>query len=132
MVAMKDRMAVSLRILCAIALLCVGFAHKVPVVETATTSVAELEQYVFPDGSRPVLCLSDTGDQSNPGGKVAGKSCEACRLGASIVLPAPADAPAWLAPYCATRFMPVRAETPLPRHFTLQAAPRGPPSAVIA
>ncbi|MCO5158492.1 MAG: hypothetical protein M9945_17365 [Aquamicrobium sp.] len=47
------------RILCALALLFVSFAHKVPMLNEASIQPIEVSQYVFPDGTQHVLCLTD-------------------------------------------------------------------------
>ncbi|MCV9947587.1 hypothetical protein [Rhizobium sp. BT-175] len=78
------------RILCAFALFCVGFAHQVPRLQAYEISISELAQYVLPDGTIPVLCLPAEEDgKSHPRGLAYGKSCEACRLAGSTILPAP-------------------------------------------
>ncbi len=132
MAATTNGRAKFVRILCAIALLCLGFAHKPPTVDGSTISIAELEQYAFPDGTLPVLCLSDMDGKTNHSGKKAGNGCEACRLSASILLPAPADASGWLISQPADRFVPADAEAFFWRHFPPHAAPRGPPPGQIA
>jgi len=95
----------SARILCAVALLFVGFAHQ-PVVATADEiSPIELAQYRLPDGSLPILCITYKdadgkvhGKAYAPGceacrGKVHGKAyapgCEACRIASAAMLPTP-------------------------------------------
>lgn len=86
----SDKWLVAVRVLCAIALLSVGFAHKVPVVFPEQVAPAELAAYVLPDGTLPDICLtmehgSDDQDHAYSG------DCEACRLSATILLPQPAD-----------------------------------------
>ena len=88
MIRRMTRWAVCLRILCAVALLSVGFAHR-PAMAANVPSAVELAQYVLPDGTMPDLCLD---------GMVDGKEkhatpikCEACRIGSAMLLPAPAD-----------------------------------------
>ncbi|MEN9895744.1 MAG: hypothetical protein RIR97_1596 [Pseudomonadota bacterium] len=77
------------RILCAIALLSVGFAHK-PVMAFAAP-LSENAAYQLPDGSFADLCIADA--SGNHKGKMTDHGCEACRLSASILVPtAPANA----------------------------------------
>ncbi|NTJ61640.1 hypothetical protein G6M50_29095 [Agrobacterium rhizogenes] len=77
------------RILCAMALLSVGFAHQPIVAVADEISPIELAQYRLPDGSLPVLCVT----YKDADGKVHGKAfvpgCEACRIASAAVLPAP-------------------------------------------
>lgn len=77
--------AITLRILCALAVAMIGFAHK-PVF-AAQASAYEVS--VLPDGEIAAMCLS----LPEQGGRkaVVGGSCEACRLSAACVLPAPPD-----------------------------------------
>lgn len=77
--------AITLRFLCALAVAMIGFAHK-PVF-AAQASAYEVS--VLPDGEIATMCLSSP----EQGGKktVGGGSCEACRLSAACVLPAPPD-----------------------------------------
>lgn len=82
----------TVRLLCALALLFVGFAHQPPVIRTSSGTI-DVSQYILPDGSLPVFCITDNGD----GGQEPGKmhmvhGCEACQISASILIPAPADA----------------------------------------
>ncbi|MGJ7040395.1 hypothetical protein J2Y63_003660 [Shinella sp. BE166] len=79
--------AACLRMLCAAALLFVGFAHQ-PASALEPTAL-ELVQYTLPDGTVPDLCLN---------GSVDGKTrhatpikCEACRIGGAMLMPEPAD-----------------------------------------
>lgn len=131
MVYMGDKMATWVRIVCAVALLCLGFAHKAPAVAGSPIPVAGFSQYVLPDGTMPVLCLSD-GHAGHDDHQDLGKACEACRLGSLVLLPAPAD----------TVGVPI---LPPPDPLALagtgtfhrpilpsNASPRGPPSGQIA
>lgn len=130
MAARRGGVAKFVRILCAIALLCLGFTHQLPNADAASISISDFEQYVLPDGTLPVLCLSDMDSQSHSSTKV-GNGCEACRLSASILLPAPGDTSSWLIPRSADRFIEQKAETVVWRHLTACASPRGPPSGLI-
>lgn len=132
---MTDRrsgMMKGVRILCALALLFVGFAHKVPMLDGAFAQSAEFSQYVFPDGTPHVLCLpGEAGDDEHdhPG---FSSGCEACRLSACVLAPAPEDTAGWLIRLPVDRFMPKRVETFSRRLLLPNAAPRGPPSRLIA
>jgi hypothetical protein len=75
----------AVRLLCAIALLSVGFMHK-PVVSYAA-SAPQNQAYQLPDGTFADLCTIHAGDQHK--GKRADHGCEACRLSASVLVPEP-------------------------------------------
>ena len=79
----------SVRILCAVALLFVGFAHQ-PVVATADEiSPLEIAQYRLPDGSLPILCITYKDADGKVDGKAYAPGCEACRIASAAVLPTP-------------------------------------------
>jgi hypothetical protein len=86
------------RILCAIALLFVGFAHQPPVIQTSAGPI-DVSQYVLPDGSLPIFCITDNSDDGTDHGRMhMVHGCEACQIAASVVVPAPSDVPGFKAP----------------------------------
>ncbi|WP_137128997.1 hypothetical protein [Rhizobium sp. FY34] len=125
-------MAKVVRALCVIALLCLGLAHKAPAVE-ATIPAIDMSAYILPDGTLPDLCLSQHHDETQHHDKGrAMPGCEACRLGASVLLPAPADVVGQavepgLAPVFMLPSAPVFRQLIAPN-----ARPRGPPPARLA
>lgn len=67
------RFGLLLRIMCAIAFVCVGFAHK-PFLQTPQIT-SDLAQYTLPDGTLPVYCLpTDDGHSKTDHG--LGLGCE--------------------------------------------------------
>ncbi len=80
---------VALRVLCAIAILFVGFAHKPPEDLRTEISVLDLSAFALPDGEVPDICLS-AGHQSDEDHPYSG-NCEACRLGTGTLVPNPTD-----------------------------------------
>lgn len=115
-----------LRMLCALSLMLVAFAHK-PLVSSATASAyaeVNIAEYILPDGTLPELCLDGEADTHH----AAAGTCEACRIVSSVDLPAPMGgfvtnrrlAPVDLAP----------AGQPADTRPALRpgASPRGPPS----
>ena len=128
---MLDRitgMAGWLRIVCAVALLCIGFfAHMPPSVGQAQPSSLELAHYALPDGTLPVLCLP--GDEGGPDGDAGmGKGCAACRLGADFALPMPQGMAAWLFPRVEHGVPPAQDQASGRRLVPANASPRAPPS----
>ncbi|MGV1755532.1 hypothetical protein ACQZ6F_11565 [Rhizobium sp. A22-96] len=77
------------RILCAIALLSVGFAHRPAVASAAELTPVELAQYRLPDGTLPVLCVTERTPDGKEHSKAYMPGCEACRISAAILLPTP-------------------------------------------
>ena len=68
------------------ALIMAGFAHRP--VDFSASQDADLAGYVLPDGTLPVLCLTDN-NGSGSGHKVHQDACDFCRLASSVALPAP-------------------------------------------
>jgi hypothetical protein len=120
------------RIICALALLFVAFAHKPPVVGGPSIPLNELAQYTLPDGSLQVLCLPSEDGKVKHDNHDAGSGCEACRLSASVLLPAPADVSGQLIRKQIDRVTPTRREAFYRQLFPPNTSPRGPPSGLIA
>lgn len=78
------------RMICAVALLFIGFAHQVPASANTTLTPYELAEYVLPDGSLPVICVAEKASGAGTHEKAHMHGCEACRSGASTLMPAPA------------------------------------------
>ncbi len=112
------------RLLCVIALLLVGFAHRIPAASPQPD--ADLSAYALPDGTLPVICYSppDTGS----GTAIFFSDCEFCRLASAAILPTPHNVSA---PPCAAADVALRVVhdlTDFPIHFA-GTPTRGPPLA---
>lgn len=117
---------VLVRMLCALSLILVAFAHR-PLARTDAASGyanVELAAFVLPDGTLPDICLTGEGDT----GHSAASYCEACRIVSSVDLPCP------LGGYVVTRWF-ADAELTVPQGAKLAypalrpgASPRGPPA----
>ncbi|NLS01550.1 hypothetical protein HGP17_32350 [Rhizobium sp. P38BS-XIX] len=119
----------AVRILCAIALVFVGYAHQVPALAASELSPAELAQYVLPDGTLPTLCVTVDDGSGKEHGKIAHlNGCEACRISASVVLPTPADVVGARVGFVTTVELPLRAEVFYRQLFPPNTGPRAPPS----
>lgn len=120
------------RILCALALLFVGFAHQPPAINGDLARSGHSAAYTLPDGTIPVLCLSSPNGKSKHDHTDRTSGCEACRLSASILLPAPDT----------LNGQPIRRQIDrvvLPPYDTVyrplfppNTSPRGPPYGLIA
>lgn len=116
-----------MRILCAIALLSVGFAHKP--LNAFAAQASEIASYQLPDGSVPDLCSVDASDNSK--GRMTDHGCDACLVSASTVLPA--------APANATEIIRVssvisineRPESVRHRLYPPNSGPRAPPYSLM-
>ena len=117
------RWAACLRILCAVALLFVGFAHR-PAVATQPDAF-ELAQYVLPDGTIADLCLNDMVDGKAK--HVAPVKCEACRIAGAMLLPAPADLDGAVLAFRHVSPLPLVEEALASRRDRPGAPPRAPP-----
>lgn len=119
--------AIWLRILCAIALVCIGFAHRIPMAN-ASPSAQELAAYSLPDGTLPVLCITQDDGSSGKQSTISDKSCDACRLNASTDLPTPTVLGIPLVKPVRQAVLPVRFEAFTRQLFPPNAAPRAPPA----
>lgn len=126
------RLAIWVRMACALAVLAVGLAHKPPVAEAHGLSPAELSRYVLPDGTLASLCLPSEDGKAKQTHHEMGKGCEACRLGASVLLPAPADTTGRPMGRTLARLLPPRIEAFYRQLFPPNASPRGPPAGLTA
>ncbi|MBB4576085.1 DUF2946 family protein [Rhizobium lentis] len=124
----------ALRILCAVALVFVGIAHQAPAAAAAAFDPAELAQYVLPDGTLPTLCVTvadESGtDKSGTGehDKAHSHGCEACRIGAATLLPAPTDVAGAPIGFAVAVELPIRAGAFHRQLFAPNTGPRAPPS----
>ncbi|MCH4546444.1 hypothetical protein MK632_11740 [Rhizobium changzhiense] len=79
-----------LRMLCALSLALLGFAHQAQ--QAVASEGYDAAAYVLPDGTFASLCITV---KDADGKTVAFKpNCEACRLSASVILPMP-DSDSW-------------------------------------
>ncbi|MDR6756894.1 hypothetical protein J2Y48_002190 [Mycoplana sp. BE70] len=118
-----------IRLVCALALVLVGFAHKVPAAAAAASQI-ELADYVLPDGSFPVLCLSSHDEDG--GSDQLLNACEACLISSAVLLPVPPlDSAVSPNLVLLDTLTPPRALF-CPRHvFPPNAAPRAPPAPAL-
>lgn len=96
------------RLVCALSLALLAFGHQpLALPRTGTLAVAA---HAFPDGSRPVICLTDAAGKGDRQ-QAHRHGCDACRISSAFFLPLPD---------CAVPAVHVAAESPLP----LPSAPR--------
>lgn len=112
-----------MRIICAVALVCIGLAHKPALAGLPSAFALDLAQYAFRDGSLPVHCRS--GDEGG-----IGKKGGICLPDFGFVAPVPGVAAAGPMPAGVTT--PPRAEIAACGLFPANASPRGPPSPTAA
>ncbi|MGO4436450.1 hypothetical protein [Rhizobium sp. RAF56] len=86
------RAAITLRMLCAVAILFLGLGHQPP--EMRERGGYSAAAYVLPDGTEASLCVTVTDDSGKPIAAFK-PNCEVCRLSASVILPTP-DTGAWV------------------------------------
>jgi hypothetical protein len=83
-----NRLQLAVRIICAVGLLTIGFAHGKPAQAREGLSPEELALYALPDGSVPVICTTD--DPSDWQAEAHFKrKCEACRISSGMLPPEP-------------------------------------------
>lgn len=82
------------RLICALALIMVGFAHKAPILDHPVFNLAQLAAYTLPDGTVPTLCITvqDDSHTDHPDQDAhPAKECEACRIASATLMPTPPD-----------------------------------------
>lgn len=112
------------RLLCVIALLVVGFAHRMPAASPQPD--VDLSAYALPDGTLPVICHSPAGTDDGSGNPVFFSDCEFCRLASAAVLPTPHDVSASPCTTADVQFRVAHDLTDFPIHFA-GTPTRGPP-----
>lgn len=120
-----------IRLVCALALVFVGFAHKVPSL-AAAPSPTELSAYVLPDGTLPVICFSGHDEGGGNNGQVYGTGCEACLISAAAMLPVPLDTDRNPSVIPLETLTPPSAPSSRRHLFPPNAAPRAPPALRLA
>jgi hypothetical protein len=116
-----------LRLICVVALMMAGFAHKPP---PAMPRQVQFAAYVLPDGKLPTLCLNDSATDPQKGA-LHDYGCDACRLAASILMPEPPRVGAQAIAF-ATIVRTVERQYRLQRAlYPPSSGPRAPPFSVI-
>lgn len=115
----------AIRMICVIALVLLALAHRPAVPSTPQLSPQEIAALTLPDGSLPELCLPTEDGKAK--GHTASSDCEACRIAASALLPAPADAVGIRMPLIAAVTLPQPAEAHYRQLFPPDSHPRAPP-----
>ena len=118
------------RAVLAIALVTSAFAQKPLTLVAPDNSRISLSDYVLPDGSLPILCVTDTSGSgtSHQYGKLG---CDLCRLTPSVVLPCPQPSVGLATASMRAVLQPSRFEAVYRRFFPPSAPPRGPPISLM-
>ncbi len=116
-----------MRILCAVALLSVGFSHQPVNAFAAQTS--ENAAYQLPDGTFPDLCIVDASGKFN--GKMTDHGCDACLLSASILVPAAPANPGEILAVSSAISIVERPESVRYRLYPPNSGPRAPPLSLM-
>jgi hypothetical protein len=116
-----------IRIVCVVALVLLGLAHRPPLPVAPTLSSAEIALLTLPDGTLPELCLPGADQDGKSKSHTTASDCEACRISAGIVLPPPADLVGIRLPVAIAAVLPQPAEAHYRQLFPPNSAPRAPP-----
>ena len=120
-----------IRLVCALALVLVGFSHKVPSF-AAAPSPTELSAYVLPDGTIPVICFSGQDEDGGSSCQLYGTGCEACLISSAAMLPLPLDSDRNPIVIPLETLTPPSAPASRRHVFPPNAAPRAPPALRLA
>ena len=118
----------AIRMLCVVALVLLGLAHRPAVSPAPQFSPQEIAALTLPDGTLPELCLPS--DEGTGKSHMASSDFEACRISAAVLLPAPADAVGSRMPLIAAVTLPQPAEAHDRQLFPPDSHPRAPPVSV--
>lgn len=118
----------AIRMICVIALVLLGLAHRPVVSSVPQLSPEEIAALTLPDGTLPELCLPSEDGKSKP--HAGTSTCEACRIAATALLPTPSDAVGARMPFMAAIVLPQPAEAHYRQLFPPASHPRAPPVTV--
>lgn len=118
----------AIRIICVVALVLLGLAHRPPTATVSPLTPSELALVTLPDGTVPELCLPGTDQDGKSKSHIMASDCEACRISASVVLPPPADLVGIRMPLAVAAVLPQPAEAHYRQLFPPNSAPRAPPA----
>lgn len=116
------------RLLCVVALVLLGLAHRPAVSPAPQLSPQEIAALTLPDGTLPELCLPSEDGKGKA--HAMSSDCEACRISAAALLPAPGDATGIRLPLTASVTLPQPAEAHYRQLFPPDSHPRAPPVTV--
>ncbi|WP_338012481.1 hypothetical protein [Rhizobium sp. Root708] len=120
-----------MRIVCALALVFVGFAHQLPAL-AASPAPGDFSAFVLPDGALPTLCVtvsSETGKAHPDKAHMSG--CEACRISAAVILPMPSELGGIRSDVLLKAELPMRAVVIARKLLTPNTGPRAPPASLF-
>jgi hypothetical protein len=117
----------AIRIICVVALVLLGLAHRPPVPAVPTFTPAEVALLTLPDGTVPELCLPGMEQDGKSKSHTTASDCEACRISAAFALPAPSDLVGIRMPVVVAAVLPQPAEAHYRQLFPPNSAPRAPP-----
>ncbi|WP_324763348.1 hypothetical protein SO078_07675 [Sinorhizobium meliloti] len=129
MTGRERKWGIGVRLLAAFALLFLSFAHKPALAKAIGPAISA--EYLLPDGTFADICFGTGGVDHDTGhGKASSSApvCEACRLAASVLLPAAPDESStaengnWIAG------TPIVAAEAVLLPLRLLPPPRGPPA----
>jgi len=115
------------RIVCVIALLFLGLAHRPPAASATMLSPAEIAALVLPDGTLPELCLPGTDADGKVKPHAAKSDCEACQISATALLLNRADTVGIRLAAASETVLPKPVEAHYRQLFPPSSAPRAPP-----
>jgi hypothetical protein len=118
----------AIRMICVIALILLGLAHRPLATSAPQLSPQEIAALTLPDGTMPELCLPSAEGKGKA--HAMPSNCEACRISAAALLPAPGDATGIRLPLTASVKLPQPAEAHYRQLFPPDSHPRAPPVTV--
>ena len=117
----------TVRILCALALVFVGFGSQPNPSEAGELKPAELAQYQLPDGSFPILCITYKDADGKLRGKVHAPCSDTSQMVSAVLVPEASGTASVFRPLSFNAPMPLKLEAFHRQLYPPNSGPRAPP-----
>jgi hypothetical protein len=121
----------TVRILCALALVFVGFGSQPDLSEAGDLTPAELAQYQLPDGSFPILCITYKDADGKIHGNVHAPCSDTCQMVTAVLVPQAPATSSVHRPFIFANAIAPKADVFHRQLYPPSGGPRAPPTLAI-